>query len=490
MLSLKEIISAIKSFVLIFMPNQQLLDYIKQETGKGLSKEQIKQGLSTAGWPEADINEAFIAVESPNSVPVPNVAVPAYGSVQPTGRFLGPMELLKQSWKIYKARFWTLIGITIIPVAIPFLFGALVVVVLKMMGSSADNFMTILPLILIGLIAVLAALVLQFWGQVASLYVIKGGLEEKVGVKEAFRRAWPKIASYWWVGFLGGLVTMGGFFLFIVPGFLFAVWYGQSLFILINEDIKGMNALIKSKAYTQGHWWGIIGRGLVMMLIICGIAFVAMLPAALISAILGTEVISDLFSNIIQLFVTPFALVYGFSVYKSLKEAKGEFEFKPTGKGWLIAAAVLGGLIIPISILAGMVAIYMNGAMSSAPNAAKNAQMQSYMDQLRTTALVWQTNQTPSTYVGFNTSGDGLAIENKIKEISGENNYNIIASSENYCTKAKLAQKIEEATYYSEGTGDYWCVDSNGYSGAINGNEYCTTEKPYCSDGSSSYPDY
>jgi hypothetical protein len=482
MLSLKEIISAIKSFVLIFMPNQQLIDYIKQETEKGQLKDQIKQGLLAAGWPEADINEAFVAVESPNFVPVPNAAAPAYGSVQLTGKFLGPIELLKQTWQIYKARFWTLIGITIIPAAIIFLFGALIAMVAGTIGNNADNFLAFLPLVLIGLVAFLVAMIFQFWGQIASLYVIKGGFEEKIGIKEAFRRSWPKIGSYWWVGLLTGLVTMGGFFLFIIPGFLFAIWYGQSLFILVNEDIKGMNALIKSKAYAQGHWWGIFGRMLVMGLIICGIAFVVMIPVALISSILAIEAISSLFSNIFQLLVTPFVLIYGFSMYKSLKEAKGDFEFKPTGKGWLIAVAIFGGLIVPIAIIGMIVGmVFIN--MSSAPDAAQNAKMQSYMDQLRTVAVVYETSNIGKGYLGLETDSNYSMV---CQRINGGCQAQI--SKENYCVKAELAKEIE-ATSYSQG-GDYWCVDNNGYSGATEGSEYCTVEKPYCSDGSSSYPAY
>ncbi len=41
------------------MSNQQLSDYIKNQTEKGKSKEEIKNSLLNAGWKENDVNEAL-----------------------------------------------------------------------------------------------------------------------------------------------------------------------------------------------------------------------------------------------------------------------------------------------------------------------------------------------------------------------------------------------------------------------------------------------
>lgn len=41
------------------MKNQQLIDYIKQQTTNGLSKEEIQNSLLTTGWNDNDIMEAF-----------------------------------------------------------------------------------------------------------------------------------------------------------------------------------------------------------------------------------------------------------------------------------------------------------------------------------------------------------------------------------------------------------------------------------------------
>jgi hypothetical protein len=55
------------------MPNQQLLDYIKQQLRAGSSAEQIKQDLLSSGWQEANVNEA-LSVLSPQPVQNENPA--------------------------------------------------------------------------------------------------------------------------------------------------------------------------------------------------------------------------------------------------------------------------------------------------------------------------------------------------------------------------------------------------------------------------------
>lgn len=56
------------------MANLQLVDYVKQQVQLGVSKDAIKSVLAQAGWPEAEINDAF-GVASP--APASQVSSPA-----------------------------------------------------------------------------------------------------------------------------------------------------------------------------------------------------------------------------------------------------------------------------------------------------------------------------------------------------------------------------------------------------------------------------
>lgn len=47
------------------MPNDQIINFIKQSKSAGQTDEQVKSALKSAGWQEADINDGFKSVESP-----------------------------------------------------------------------------------------------------------------------------------------------------------------------------------------------------------------------------------------------------------------------------------------------------------------------------------------------------------------------------------------------------------------------------------------
>jgi prepilin-type N-terminal cleavage/methylation domain-containing protein len=120
-----------------------------------------------------------------------------------------------------------------------------------------------------------------------------------------------------------------------------------------------------------------------------------------------------------------------------------------TQKGFTLIELLV--VIAIIGILAGMVVVN----MSSAPDAAKNAKLQSYMDQLRTAATVFSTTQASPTYVGFDGSGDGKLLADKITALP--TTYNSSSTATAFCAKAK---------YLGSATTTYWCIDStNGYSG-------------------------
>lgn len=51
------------------MINQQILDYIKQQSQQGISKDVIKNSLLTNGWQVSDIEEAYTAIQAPPQPP-------------------------------------------------------------------------------------------------------------------------------------------------------------------------------------------------------------------------------------------------------------------------------------------------------------------------------------------------------------------------------------------------------------------------------------
>ena len=240
------------------MVNQQLLDYIKQQLQQGISKEQIKGSLMTNGWQAQDIDEAFSFISNPASQ---SSSVPP-GASETISSLPGATAIFGQAWAIYKQRLGTFLGVMAIPMLI-------MVVLLAVLAGGGLLGVSLLSskfaaggiglLILLAILFFVIIFISQAWGQTALLYAVKDS-QEKIGVMESYRRGWHKIFSYWWVGLLTGFITLGGFLLLIVPGIIFATWFSLAVFILIAEDLKGMNALLKSKEYVKGKWGGVFWR--------------------------------------------------------------------------------------------------------------------------------------------------------------------------------------------------------------------------------------
>ncbi len=236
------------------MANQQLLDYIKQQLQQGVSREQIKSSLMANGWQAQDIDEVFSFVSNPNSQSQP---VPP--SAQTIFSLPGATAIFGQAWTIYKQRLGTFLGVMVIPMLV-------MIVVLAIFAGGGFLSVSLLSskfaaggiglLILLAILFFVIVFISQAWGQTALLYAVKDS-QERIGVMESYRRGWHKIFSYWWVSLLAGFIIVGGFLLLIVPGIIFGVWFSLAMFILIAEDIKGMNALLKSREYVKGKWGSI-----------------------------------------------------------------------------------------------------------------------------------------------------------------------------------------------------------------------------------------
>jgi len=352
------------------MINQQLLDYIKQQLQQGVSKEEVKNSLMSGGWQAQDIEEGFSSVLNPAGQSSSVTPVPTISSLP------GAMTILGQAWAIYKQRFGTFVGIMIIPVLITvfsFVGGGFLFALFSSKFATGD----ITFLILLGVIFFSVILISQFWGVIALLYAIKDN-QERIGVMESYRRGWYKILSYFWILFLGIFITLGGFFLFVVPGIIFTIWFSMAIFVLIAEDLKGMNALLKSREYVRGQWWGVFWC-LFFSGILYGIVYVVL---SFISTLLvNIPFASDIIGFVIPLFLGPLVTTYLFLVYGHLRALKGQFVFVPTSgqKAKFIFVGILGILAIPTIIYLN---IFLNSQQEKPRDTQRRIDIQEFQENL------------------------------------------------------------------------------------------------------------
>ncbi|MDI6602948.1 MAG: hypothetical protein QME57_02385, partial [Patescibacteria group bacterium] len=355
------------------MVNQQLLDYIKQQLQQGINQEQIKSSLMANGWQAKDIDEAFAFIQNSTSQ---SSKVPL--STQTITSLPEATTILGQAWIIYKQRLGTFLGVMVIPILIMI---ARVVVLgggflgVNLLSSKFAAGGIGLFLIVLAIIFFLVVSLSQIWGQTALLYAIKDS-QEGIGIVEAYRRGWHKILSYLWVSLLVGFITMGGFLLFVVPGIIFAVWFSLAVFVLIAEDLKGMNALLKSREYVRGKWGGVFWRFLFLGVLLLTIALIPILIFGLLKIPFGEEISRF----VIGVFLTPLIMTYGFLVYSNLKALKGEIAFAPTGgqKAKFIVVGIIGLLLI-LAILFSPVF----PSLGSAKERARDVRREADINQIR-----------------------------------------------------------------------------------------------------------
>lgn len=301
------------------MVTPELLDYIKQHLSQGLNRSNIEEELLKAGWHQEDINLAFTQTQT-GAVPAPT-----------TGKLPGPMAIFKEALEIYKSRLWVLVGISVIStlfiLLVTSILGGGALLLNKLGVALPQGTASIIGIIILVSLVVIAAIYISILAQAALLTAIKDS-EEKIGIKESFKRGSHRAGVYFAAALLTGLATLGGFILLIVPGIIFAIWYSLSSYIAISEDVTASQALKQSRFYVKGFWWATLGRFIFIGIVYLIISFIIGFVGGIISSAMSgnnkevQSAISQAINQIISLFLGPLAAVYGYTLYKHLKSLK------------------------------------------------------------------------------------------------------------------------------------------------------------------------
>jgi len=353
------------------MDNQKLIKYINQQLQQNISKEKITNTLLNAEWEKDAIDEAF---QLASNIPIPTPQ-------QTISSLPGAADLLGQSWAIYKKKIGTFLVIMAIPILVVIFLMVAFVGIGFLINSRSANFINnnIGPFIFLLILLFGVSFVIQAWGQLSLLYAIKDSNED-IGAIDCYRRSWHKILSYWWISLLVGFITLGGFFLLFIPGIIFAIWFSLAVFILVAEDIKGMNALLKSKEYVRGNWGEVFLRFLFIGGIFLIVSFILLIIVYLFRIPYGEGIIRI----VIGFFAIPLAMTYSFLIYRDLKRLKGEITLPPNGgkKTAFILAAILGLLIIPL-ILSSLAFFRFNSGFDSARVKSRDNYRESDLKQIQ-----------------------------------------------------------------------------------------------------------
>lgn len=297
-------------------------------------------------------------------------------STPESNRFPSFMELLKESWQVYKNRWKTIVATILAPIGVALLLAIPFLVFLVAMGFSlstkSNNSFTPMMIgiaVIYIIIFVILMVLFQLWAQVSLLVAIRDRAE-KVGTKAAYGKSKTFILRYFLLGIALCFVIAFGYVLFVIPGIIFGLWFGLSYYVLVTENTGVIESMKKSKEYVKGKLVDIFYRNLLF-----GLFYIA---AYIIFSIVP---VVNLFSRLLDAFIlAPLALIFMFLIYENLKNLKGKAVSNPTSKLKLLSLIIL-------YLIVGVVFLYIVaiGILNALHNSAKN----------KTTLPITNTKQLP-----------------------------------------------------------------------------------------------
>ena len=178
------------------------------------------------------------------------------------------------------------------------------------------------PMTLVALLTALVGVVLISWSLLAFLYSLKEG----VGWQSAFRLARGRLLAYFWLGTLELVLITVGFLLFILPGLVLTGYFFLAPYVLVFENVGGLQALKRSWQLVVGNWWGVLGRTLFAGLVMILLAWPGMILARL-GGPLG--LVGDLYSFAMSILGFSVNLAVGYGIYQDLRTRTPEQQAAP-----------------------------------------------------------------------------------------------------------------------------------------------------------------
>lgn len=205
------------------------------------------------------------------------------------------------------------------------------------------------------------------------------------------RETWRSITlkqglSLYWIMILCLFAGYSGMIFLIVPGIIVFTWVSLSIFIKVDQNIGGLQALMLSRDYVRGYFWPLVGRFIIITLL------VLIFPIIYIFTF-GFSSDPNSISSVIWLVIYTIVMLIAMSVvyrlvyllYLNLVSIKGKLELKATT--W---RTVRWGLLAYSPIVFGLFSLIILMAI----NPAK--QIQKAKEQA---AAVELSNKTPEPYI-------------------------------------------------------------------------------------------
>ena len=259
-------------------------------------------------------------------------------------------DLLKESWQVFVDRWETFVGLMAIMFSFPILIILIPIVFKKYypdIGLAVLAFISPLFLLL---------LLLSSWSLIS---LVCASANPNLGIKESLKQGWRKLIPYWWILFLQGIIIAGGYLLFIVPGIIFYVWFSLASYVFVAENVRGMDALLKSKEYIKGYWGNVFLRILFLAIVAYLIDLLINLPF-----LITKQSPLNLLPALVNLIIIPVSIIYIYQIYSHLREIKKDLVFVPSSREKFTFVTIgIFGIIVSTLILFALIALFLGSTM-------------------------------------------------------------------------------------------------------------------------------
>lgn len=248
---------------------------------------------------------------------------------------MSTVELFKRAWKVFSENFVilaTILLMSVLAFAVCFAFGLFSIVIV---GRISFVLMAIL-------IAIMVAVYLgiSIWVSLAFIWRLKER-ENKPTFKECFEKTSHLLIPSLWLQALCLFFTTGGLLFFVIPGIVFSVWFMFSQFILVVEDKRGLDALIRNRDLFKGYGIDVLKY----LLILSGITIIPVFLVNLLTQGILFESFAQGMSSLSSIFFSVFSNIFFFLFFENLREVKKDEEIEEPSKkrkAKYVAVASLG----------------------------------------------------------------------------------------------------------------------------------------------------
>ncbi len=150
----------------------------------------------------------------------------------------------------------------------------------------------------------------------AIIYAVaQNYLGHSVTILEAIKTGLSKIVPLIWTSILMGLAIMGGLILCIIPGILFAIWFGLAQHVVVLEHLSGTAALGRSRDLVRPYFGTFLG----LMIIVFVIAFFIGSGSAFVPNMYLQLVVQVILNAVVTMLSTAAVVIFYFSCRSGLE---------------------------------------------------------------------------------------------------------------------------------------------------------------------------